>query len=395
MSALSNTRDGGKRRVCVVVTARPSYSRIKTALRAIANHPDLELQLVVAASALLDRYGDVSRLIEGDGFTIAARVFIVLEGENPTAMAKSTGLGLIELATVFDNLKPHVVVTVADRYETLATAVAAAYMNIPVAHVQGGEVTGSIDEKVRHAVTKLADLHLVSSEPAAKRVIRMGEAPATVHVTGCPSIDLAIEMLKEPTVDFEPISRYGGVGSPVDLSQDYVVVMQHPVTTEYDMARQQIAETLYAVHEHQMQALWFWPNVDAGSDGTSGGIRAFREHEHPEHIRFFKNMAPHDFLKVLYNSRCLVGNSSVGIRECSFLGVPVVNIGSRQSGRDRGANVIDVDCDREAISEAVERQLANGGRYPSDPLYGTGHAGERIAERLGEASLTSAKRLTY
>jgi UDP-hydrolysing UDP-N-acetyl-D-glucosamine 2-epimerase len=384
-----------KRRVCVVVTARPSYSRIKTGLRAITEHPDLELQLVVAASALLDRYGDVSRLIEADGFRIAARVFIVLEGETPTAMAKSTGLGLIELATVFDNLKPHVVVTVADRYETLATAVAAAYMNIPVAHVQGGEVTGSIDEKVRHAVTKLADLHLVSSTPAATRVTRMGEVPETVHVTGCPSIDLAIEMLSDPAIDFEPVSRYGGVGAPLDLSQPYVVVMQHPVTTEYDAARMQVTETLQAVHEHGMPALWFWPNVDAGSDGTSGGIRAFREQHRPANIRFFKNMAPADFLKILYNSRCLIGNSSVGIRECSFLGVPVVNIGSRQAGRDRGQNVVDVPHDRRDISEAMARHLDRGCRYPSDPLYGTGHAGERIAACLGEAPLTSAKRLTY
>ena len=384
-----------KRRVCVVVTARPSYSRIKTALAAIQNHPDLELQLVVAASALLERYGDVSQLIQSDGFTIAARVFIVLEGETPTAMAKSTGLGVLELATVFDNLKPHVVVTVADRYETLATAVAAAYMNIPVAHVQGGEVTGSIDEKVRHAVTKLADLHLVSTSRAAERVIRMGEVPATVSVTGCPSIDLAIEMLAEPDLDFEPIARYGGVGAPLDLSQGYVVVMQHPVTTEYDLARQQVTETLHAIREQRMPTLWFWPNVDAGSDGTSGGIRTFRELERPDYIHFFKNMTPSDFLKVLYNSRCLIGNSSVGIRECSFLGVPVVNVGTRQDGRDRGGNVLDVDCDRTAIGGALERHLAHGGRYPSDPLYGTGRAGEQIADSLSGAHLSCAKRLTY
>ena len=153
-----------KRKVCVLVTARPSYSRIKTALRAIQDHPDLELQLVVAASALLERYGHAIRSIEHDGFHVAARVYMVLEGENLVTSAKSTGLGLVELATVFDNLKPDVVVTVADRYETLATAVAASYMNIPVAHVQGGEVTGSIDEKVRHAVTKLANVHFVSTE---------------------------------------------------------------------------------------------------------------------------------------------------------------------------------------------------------------------------------------
>src|SRR5437773_375746 len=177
-----------KRKVCVVITASPSYSRIKTALTAILKHPDLELQLVVAASALLERYGSAAKFIEEEGFPIAARVYMVLEGENPAAMAKTTGLGVLEMATVFDNLRPDVVVTVADRYETLATAVAAAYLNIPVAHVQGGEVTGSIDEKVRHAVTKLADLHLVSTAKAAERVIRMGEDPEMVFVTGCPSI---------------------------------------------------------------------------------------------------------------------------------------------------------------------------------------------------------------
>src|SRR6476659_11003795 len=200
------------RKVCVVVTARPSYARIKTALQAIKAHPDLELQLVVAASALLDRYGNAVRYIEEDGFDIAARVYMVLEGENLASMAKTTGLGLLELATAFDNLKPDVVVTVADRYETLATAVAAAYMNIPVAHVQGGEVTGSIDEKVRHSVTKLSDLHFVASERAAERVIRMGEDPATVHVTGCPSIDLAANVLCRPDLDFDPVAKYGGVG---------------------------------------------------------------------------------------------------------------------------------------------------------------------------------------
>src|SRR4026209_547209 len=166
-----------KRRICVLVTARPSYSRIRSALRAIQDHPDLELQLVVAASALLERYGNAIHSIERDGFPIAARVYMVLEGENLVTSAKSTGLGLVELATVFDNLKPDAVVTVAAGYEPLATAVAASYMNIPVVHVKAGEVTGSIDEKVRHAVTKLSNLHLVSTKLARERVIRLGEVP--------------------------------------------------------------------------------------------------------------------------------------------------------------------------------------------------------------------------
>lgn len=383
-----------KRKVCVVVTARPSYSRIKTALRSIQAHPDLELQLVIAASALLDRYGSAVQQIVDDGFNINAKVYMVLEGENLTSMAKTTGLGLLELATVFDNLKPDVIVTIADRYETLATAVAASYMNIPVAHVQGGEITGSIDEKVRHAVTKLADLHFVASQQAARRVIRMGENPDSVFVTGCPSIDLAVEVLRDPTLSFDPYERYGGVGASPDLARGYLVVMQHPVTTEYEQARRHVSETLYAVREAGMPTLWFWPNVDAGSDGTSGAIRTFRELEQPANIHFFKNMAPTDFLRLLYNSRCLVGNSSVGIRECAFLGVPVVNIGSRQAGRDRGRNVLDVDYDRSQILQAMRRHVHQG-RSASDDLYGNGRAGERIAELLSAAPLHIEKRLAY
>ena len=380
-----------------MVTARPSYSRIKTALRAIQNHPDLELQLVVAASALLDRYGTAVNYIEEDGFPIAARVYMVLEGESPTAMAKTTGLGVLELGTVFHNLKPDAVVTIADRYETLATAVAASYMNIPVAHVQGGEVSGSIDEKVRHAVTKLADIHFPATEKSKERIIRMGEDPDTVFVTGCPSIDVAVEALKSASLDFDPIGKYGGVGARMDLSKGYLVVMQHPVTTEYELARQHITETLYAVHEFDMPILWFWPNVDAGADGTSGGIRTFRELERSKtrQTHFFKNMAPEDFIRLLYNSRCLIGNSSVGIRECAFLGVPVVNIGTRQGGRERGPNTADTDYHRKEINHAIQKHLSNGGRYPSSPLYGTGKAGEAIAGLLAQVHLRVEKRLSY
>jgi UDP-hydrolysing UDP-N-acetyl-D-glucosamine 2-epimerase len=260
--------------------------------------------------------------------------------------------------------------------------------------VQGGEVTGSIDEKVRHAVTKLADLHFPSSAPAAARILKMGESADSVFVTGCPSIDLAAQVLADPGPPFDAVAKYGGVGARVSLDDGYLVVMQHPVTTEYDEARQHAVETLRAVRDLGMPALWFWPNVDAGSDGTSNAIRAFRENERPENIRFFKNMEPRDFLRLLHASKCLVGNSSVGIRECSFLGVPVVNIGSRQAGRDRSRNVADVGYDRREIARAVDERVA-GGRFPSDPLYGDGRAGARIAELLATRPLTITKRLAY
>ncbi len=385
-----------KRKICVVVTARPSYSRIKTALQAIKDHPDLELQLVVAASALLARYGTAVNYMEKDGFDIKARVFNVLEGENLTAQAKTTGIGILELATVFERLSPDAVVTVADRFETMSTAIAASYMNIPLVHIQGGEVTGNIDEKVRHAITKLSDLHFVASDKASERVIRMGEKPEKVFMTGCPSIDIAHNMMeKDGHMDFDPYQRYGGVGAQPDISNGYIVVMQHPVTTEYQQSRQHIEETLHAVRNLKMPTFWFWPNVDAGSDGTSSGIRSFRERFDLEHVHFFKNMEPTDFLKMLKSSQCLIGNSSVGIRECAYLGIPVVNIGTRQSGRERGRNVIDVfDYNREGIERAIQQQVDNG-HYPPDKIYGDGFSGKRIADLLSREELTFAKILNY
>ena len=383
------------RKVCVVITARPSYARIRSVLEAIQQSRELELQLVVAASALLDRYGNAQSVIEDEGFRIDRRVYMILEGENLVTSAKSTGLGMSEMATVLDDLKPDVVVTIADRFETMATAVAAAYINLPLVHIQGGEITGSIDEKVRHAVTKLADLHMVATERAAERVVRMGERPDRVFNTGCPSIDVARRALEKPEVDFDQIfERFGGVGQRPDVSGSYVVVLQHPVTTEYAASRRHVEETLHAIAETQVPAFWFWPNVDAGSDGTSRGIRAFRESHALPQIHFFKNLPPDDFIRVLYGSRCVIGNSSVGIRECSYMGVPAVNIGGRQEGRDRGRNVIDVPYDRKQIRSAIERCLTTP-KFDSDPLYGDGHSGERIARLLVDVPLEIEKRLQY
>lgn len=383
-----------KRKICVVITARPSYSRIKTALLAIKNNPNLELQLVVAASALLERYGSAVFYIEKDGFEITSKVFNVLEGENLTAAAKTTGIGILELSTVFDNLKPDMVVTVADRFETMATAIAATYMNIPLVHIQGGEVTGNIDEKVRHSITKLADYHFVASEGAKERVLKMGEPEDSVFNTGCPSIDLAKNVLESPNLNYDPYKKYGGVGTAPNLENGYIVVMQHPVTTEYQDSRNHINETLYAIQNIQLPVLWFWPNVDAGADGTSTGIRAFREKYKPENIHFFKNMEGEDFLRLLTNSKCLVGNSSVGIRECAYLGIPVVNIGTRQNKRERGANVVDVNYDKNQIETAILNAIKN--KKPElSKIYGGGNAGENIAKLLETVPLKFHKTITY
>lgn len=383
-----------KKKICAVVTARPSYSRIKTALTAIKSHPKLELQLVIAGSALLGRYGNAVEYIEKDGFEIAEKVFMVLEGENPTSMAKTTGLGVMELANVFYKLQPDAVITIADRFETIATSIAASYQNIPLIHIQGGEVTGNIDEKVRHANTKLADLHLVASEDAKQRVLKMGENPKMVFNTGCPSIDLANEIKQQPTLDFNPIEKYGGVGEKINWEEGYLVVMQHPVTTEYASAREDVLKTLEAVYELDIPTFWFWPNVDAGSDGTSNGIRSFREKHRPKNIHFFKNMKPKDFLRLLVNSKCLVGNSSVGVRECSFLGVPTVNIGTRQNRRERGSNIIDVDYNKENIRKAILDRISTK-EIIQETIYGNGSSGEKIAQIIAETTLPFHKTIVY
>lgn len=383
-----------KRKICVVITARPSYSRVKTALQAIKDHPLLELQLVVAASALLERYGSAVNFIEKDGFEITAKVFNVLEGENLTAAAKTTGIGILELSTVFDNIKPDIIVTIADRFETMATAISASFMNIPLAHIQGGEVTGNIDEKVRHSITKLADYHFVASESAKERVIRLGEDPEFVINTGCPSIDMAAEIAKNPALDFDPYQKYGGVGTKPDLSNGYIIVMQHPVTTEYADSRKHIDETLYAVKDLDIPVLWFWPNVDAGADGTSSGIRSFREKYRPAQMHFFKNMEGEDFLRLLTNSKCLIGNSSVGIRECAFLAVPVVNIGSRQNKRDRGTNIKDAGYERTEIMKGIQYWI-NGNKPTASNVYGGGDAGYQIAEKLAIMPLRFHKTISY
>jgi UDP-hydrolysing UDP-N-acetyl-D-glucosamine 2-epimerase len=383
------------RKVCVVVGSRANYSSIKSVMRAVREHPDLTLQLVVGASALLDRFGSVVDVIEADGFEANARVTMIVEGETPGTMAKSTGLGLLELPTLLDLFKPSVVISVGDRFETIATAIAAAYMNIPVAHTMGGEISGTIDESVRHAVTKLSHVHFPANQQAADRIIRMGEDPAAVHVVGCPRIDLVAEIVEQDgALGSTDWLEREGAGAHIRLDEPFLLVTQHPVTTEYGQGEAQINETLAALQELRMPTIMLWPNADAGSEDTARGMRKFRERHRPDYIRFYKNFPIETWVRLMLASACVVGNSSAPIREGAYIGVPAVNIGTRQRGRDRGGNVVDVEHDRSAIVAAVRAQVAHE-RYPSDHLYGDGRAGGRVASVLAEAPLTVQKRLMY
>jgi UDP-hydrolysing UDP-N-acetyl-D-glucosamine 2-epimerase len=381
-----------KRKICVVVNSRANYGRIKSVMRAVTEHPKLELQLIVGASALLHRFGSVIDVIRADGFEPTAVVHSMVEGETPTTMAKSTGLGILELASQFENIKPDVVLTVADRFETISTAIAASYMNIPVAHTQGGEVTGSIDESVRHAVTKLSHIHFPSSQRAYDFVIRMGEDPKTVHLTGCPAMDVVAQ--SDLSLPPDLFIRYAGVGAAIDPKKPYLVVLQHPVTTEYGQGFKQIGQTLEAISRVGMQAAWLWPNIDAGSDDVSKGLRVFREKNSPDYLHFYRNFSPEDYARLIANCACLVGNSSSGLREGAFLGIPVVNIGTRQQGREHAENVTHADYNAGAIEAAIRKQLAHG-KYERSLMFGDGKAGKRIADILATADVRIQKMLSY
>ena len=382
------------RNICIVVGSRANYSSIKSAMVAIKKHPDLNLQLVVGASALLDRYGSVVDLMEADGFQVDAKLFMLVEGETPATMAKSTGVGLMELPTIFERLLPDIVLTVGDRFETMATTIAAAYMNIPIAHTMGGEVTGTIDESIRHAVTKFSHIHFPASRDAADRILKLGERPQDIYLTGCPRIDLVAEILESYDGNQFGEIFLEGVGDDIDLNKPFVIVSQHPVTTEYGEGEKQIFQTLSAIKENNVAAIVLWPNSDAGSEDIARGIRKWREKGLSENMHFFKNLPTETYIKLMKRTVCLIGNSSSGIREGAFIGTPVINIGSRQDMRDRGSNVIDVGYNKKQISNAIATQIEHGA-YRPDPIYGDGTAGGNIANILATCKVKVQKRITY
>lgn len=381
-----------KRKICVVVASRANYGRVKYVLKAIQAHPDLELQLVVGASVLLDRFGNALRVIEEDGFVPTRKIYYVIEGENLETQAKSTGLGIIELSTVFEDIRPDVVVTVADRYETMATAIAATYLNIPLAHIQGGEITGNIDELVRHAITKLSHYHFPSTEQSRERLIKMGEEPERIVNSGCPSIDTLCH--QDLSISNERMSAYSSVGYKIDFTKPYILMMQHPVTTTPEEGRIQVEKTLAALKDREEQKIVMWPNIDAGSDLVSRGIRIFRENNSSLKFSYCKNFPPEIYNCILKHATCVVGNSSSFIREASFLGTPAVIVGDRQEGREHGHNVMFAEYDTDDIVRCLEAQIAHG-RYESETIFGKGNAGEIIADYLAKVELSIHKRMTY
>ncbi|MFN3647993.1 MAG: UDP-N-acetylglucosamine 2-epimerase [Armatimonadota bacterium] len=375
----------------MVLVDRANYGRLKPVMRAIDEHEALELQVLAAGTMVLERFDQPVQVVRHDGFRVDGEIYIELEGSTPATMAKSVGFGVVEFASEFQRLRPDVVLLIGDRYEALAAAIAAAYMNLPLVHVQGGEVSGSIDESARHAITKFAQFHFPSTRRSAEYILRMGEKPESILGTGCPSSDIA--RLLDRTLPSEIINSRGS-GAEIDVTQPFSLVIFHPTTTEFGGERRQMEELLAALDQLATPTVLLWPNIDAGSDHVSKAIRSFRERSRPDWLRTLINLPPEEYLRVLANAACAIGNSSSFVRDASYFGTPVVLVGRRQEGRETDVHAVRVPAEAGAIEAAVRAHLAHG-RYAPSTLYGDGYVSERIAEALAGLTPYIQKRLHY
>ena len=387
-----------KIKVTVVINNRANYARIKSFLLSAKKNKKIEIELILAASSLVAKFGELESIIKRDKIKISKRLYTIIEGDRPVTMAKTTAVEISELANQFENSKPDFVFAIADRFETLSVAVAASYMNIPLLHLQGGEITGSIDESVRHAISKFANIHFPATSKSKLNLIKMGENPKTIFNVGCPSIDIAKSIEKKPNSLDKILSKHKfSIQNNLITKniKNYIIVVQHPVTTEYGQTKHQIQETIKAISMLNLHSIWLWPNVDSGSDIISKELRIAREKKLLQKTLFIKNVSAEDFLILLNNSKCILGNSSVGIRESSYLGTPSVNIGNRQNGREKGINVKNVRHNSNEIAKALNYQI-NSRKYKKSKLYGNGNSGEKILKIILKLKIINTqKKLFY
>jgi len=408
-----------KKRVCIITTNRSDYGRMKPVMEAIQKEPELELQVVAATPLFFDhllwyfRHGEpatfwkslpwylkarnlafwgkdaelqqreqLMRTITADGFPVHARLPIFLEGGNPRVMAKTVGLCLLGLPDILRKLKPDLVLINGDRFEMLPLAFSVVSMNVPLAHIEGGDVSGTLDESTRHAITKLAHIHFPATRESSRRIRGMGENSDHIFVTGSPVIDMLTQI--DLSLDNSFHKRYR-IGGSVDFTKPFMLILQHPVTTRYEENYKDMKELTAAVDEFPMQKFFLTPNIDAGSDGVSAALREYRA-ENKLRTAFYKYFNPYDYYRIFSHASVLVGNSSSFIREGAYLGIPAVIAGNRQQGRERGRNVLEVGFKKDEIAKAIKYQLAQG-KYESDDIFGDGRAAEKIVEVLKTLNL--------
>ncbi len=397
---------------------RAHYGRLRPVLNAVKNHPVLDLKIIVGVPAAYGNFFNnlvnsrprswmsalpwyvlarlrsfsgrdavlrndfLARNLARDGFEISAHIPTFLDGGRSETMAKSVGWGMVKLVEVMKQIRPDVVFVNADRFEMMTVALAASCLNIPIAHNEGGDVSGTIDESIRHAITKLAHIHFTSTESSRRRVVQMGENSGKVFAVGSPAIDAVAK------IDFE---KKPNVFPNLNTGDPYLMILPHPVATDSKEENVKMIENLIcAIKELPMPKIILGSNIDAGSDVLGSVIKNWLEKEKPENVFFTKHLHPDDFYKYLRNAACAVGNSSSFIREGAYLGTPAVLVGSRQNNRERAGNAIEVSNDKESLKAAILSQI-NRGRFAPSSVFGNGGSALRIADILAGVDLDVQK----
>lgn len=370
------------RNIAVVTGTRADYGIFRPVLDAIRKSSKLKLSLIVTGMHLSEKFGYTVDLIERDGFTVDAKIPLAMSDDTGVSMAQDVGNCILGLTNVLEEIDPDILLILGDRWEMLASAITGIYMNIPVAHLHGGEVSGSVDGSVRHAITKLSHIHFPATEESGARIRKLGEDESRIFVVGAPAIDTILSNTIIPKKKIVEIFR-------LKMNKPIILAVQHPVTTELDDVGRQIQETMEALVEMGEQTVLIYPNADAGGRKIIEIIEQYRKHTF---IQIHKNIENIEYLSLMKSADLMVGNSSSGIIEAPSFGLPVVNIGTRQDGRQRAENVIDVGHNKDEIFQAIKKGLydkkfilkANKCINP----YGKGNAGTLIAKTLENIQIT-------
>ena len=382
-----------KKTICIVITNRANFARMKSLLTELKKSKKLNLKVILSGSALTQRYGNLEKILKLNKMSIAAKSFFLIDGADKIVQAKSTGLAIVEFSTIFSNLKPDLVVTVGDRYETMATAVSATFANIPLVHIQGGEVSGNLDEMIRHSITKLSSYHFTTTKKSKERVIKLGEEKKRVFFSGCPGMDLLKNCKKKISKDF--FKKVSSTGNQFDFTKKYLLVVNHPLSTEskkYNNER--IKSLIKSLAKINMHKIIFWPNADTNSNVIAQQMRIFREGGKDKDFTYIINTTPEQYALLMYNASCLVGNSSSFIREGSHLGIPAVILGDRQRKREVGRNVVFTNYQDQNILSKINYQIKKR-KYKPQNLYGNGHSGKYIAKVLERLKPSIKKQITF
>jgi GDP/UDP-N,N'-diacetylbacillosamine 2-epimerase (hydrolysing) len=367
------------RKVCYISGTRADFGLMRSTLTAIRDHADLGLSIIVTGMHLSPEHGDTVREIEAANLSIAAKVPVPLTPATGATMARNIGAMTTAFTDALERAQPDIVLLLGDRGEMLAGAIAGLHLNIPVAHIHGGELSGTVDEPVRHAISKLSHLHLTATAASRERLIRMGEAATNIHVTGAPGLD---GLADESFGDRLTVARQHGLNT----DRPYALMVYHPVLQEADTAGADARALLDALHKAGVQVLALMPNADGGSEAVR---QVLTEARGQNAVTVRTHLARPDFIAAMAHADLMIGNSSAGIIEAASFGTPVINVGRRQNLRERNANVRDIMAESAALNEAIGDALARG-RFRVENVYGDGNTAARIADLLATTPLNAA-----